>query len=195
MYLLLLLRFRNVPLLQPGAQTRAPEAERQGHDRRMQHQDNSGLPRNSMRPADHPLWYDSCLGAVLKGLFSSFFLRYLFPLQGVMTLALSLALCHPGTGRDRHRAVHTILYFQPPFWGSPCCKGCNRSCTACSPHRFARPLPAVPLPAPAIPLLPPPVPLNLEKFPPCAAPSLYRSLAEDHEPPCVPSLGRRTRPG
>lgn len=67
----------------------------------MQHQDNSGLPRNYIRLDERLLWYESCLGAISNGLFSSF-LGYLFPVQGVTTPALSLAFCQPGPGMERH---------------------------------------------------------------------------------------------
>lgn len=82
LYLLLLLIFHNAPLLQPRAQTPTPEAGRRGGDRRMQHWDNSGLPRNSMRTAEHSLWCDSCLGAVFKGLFPSSFWGTCSPCKG-----------------------------------------------------------------------------------------------------------------
>lgn len=118
----------------------------------MQHQDNPGLPRKSMRSAEHSLWYDSCLGAVSKGLFS-FFLEYLSPVQGVMTPALSSALCHPGTGRDRHPQLYTLYcIFSPCFGGLPAVRAATGAALPAAHTGLRGPFlqpPSQPLPSPS----------------------------------------------
>jgi len=66
LYLHLLVRFCNVPLLQPHAPTQAARREA---GREAQHRDDSGLSRRNRRPAERVLWCDSCLGAVVGACF------------------------------------------------------------------------------------------------------------------------------
>lgn len=118
-----------------------------------------------------------------------FHLGCLVTLQGVLSFGvlseLSFALCHPGilSILQTHKIGFSASIFKVSLL-----HGLQWELHKLQPHQTPS---CSPPPGP----LPPSAPLNLEKFPRFVAPSLYRSHVRDHEPPCVPSLGRRTQPG
>lgn len=130
------------------------EAGRREAGRESQHQGNSGLSRKTMRPAEHPLWYDICLGALVRTRFPSSF-WCLVTLPGVMTACSQLRFLSPRRGGGACYTLHCI--FSPWFGGCPAVKAAAGAALAAArtdpggPFLQPRSSPCQPLPPSACP--------------------------------------------